>query len=91
MNNTNLFNNFNLTNEEIESVFKQLDHFIDINSTIKFKKDEDLKQEIYLKIFLVLSKNRKKFKNIWSFFNIKATIYSRRVKNYSSGMLHIEN
>ena len=64
MGNENLFNNFNLSNEEIEYILRQMEHFIDINCKIDFKFDEDLKQEIYLKIFIVLSQNRKNFKKI---------------------------
>ena len=60
MSNDVLFNNFNLTNEEIESVLKQMDHFININSYIVAKFNEDLKQDIYFRIFITLSRNRKK-------------------------------
>lgn len=59
MNNQVLFNNFNLSNEEIENVLQQMDHFITQNSFINAKFNEDLKQEIYFRIFITLSKNRK--------------------------------
>ncbi|MBP3255532.1 MAG: hypothetical protein J6M60_03485 [Clostridia bacterium] len=55
-----LFNNFNLTNEEIESILKQMDKFIDNNCFVNGKFDEDLKQDICFNIFITLSKNRKK-------------------------------
>lgn len=60
MNNDVLFNNFNLTNEEIESVLSQIEKFIDGNCYVNGKFNDDLKQDIYLNIFITLSKNRKK-------------------------------
>lgn len=58
--NNELFNNYNLTNEEIESIITQMDSFINNNCYVNGKFDEDLKQEICFKIFISLSKNRKK-------------------------------
>lgn len=55
-----LFNNFNLTNEEIESILKQIEKFIDGNCFVNGKFNNDLKQDIYFNIFITLSKNRKK-------------------------------
>lgn len=55
-----LFNNFNLTNEEIESILKQIEKFIDGNCFVNGKFNDDLKQDIYFNIFITLSKNRKK-------------------------------
>ena len=63
MNNNILFNNYKLTNREIEHVLCQMKHYINVNSFVNGKFDEDLNQEIKIKIFRVLSKNRKKFKN----------------------------
>ena len=63
MNNNILFNNYKLTNREIEHVLCQMNHYINVNSFVNGKFDEDLNQEIKIKIFRVLSKNRKKFKN----------------------------
>lgn len=60
MNNTVLFNNFNLSNEEIESILNQLEKTINANCYVNGKFNEDLKQDIYLNIFVSLSKNRKK-------------------------------
>ncbi len=63
MNNNILFNNYKLTNREIEHVLCQMEHYINVNSFVNGKFDEDLNQEIKIKIFRVLSKNRKRFKN----------------------------
>lgn len=63
MNNKHLFKNYNLTNEEIEHVLQQMDAYINTKSYINQSIDEDLRQEIILKIFIVLSKNRKNLKN----------------------------
>ncbi len=60
MNNTMLFNNFNLSNEEIENILNQLEKTINANCYINGIFNEDLKQDIYLNIFVSLSKNRKK-------------------------------
>ena len=57
--NNELFNNYNLTNEEIESILRQMDSFINNNCYVNGKFDEDLKEEICFKIFISLSKNRK--------------------------------
>ena len=46
-------------NEEIESILRQMDSFINNNCYVNGKFDEDLKQEICFKIFISLSKNRK--------------------------------
>ena len=63
MNNNILFNNYKLTNRDIEHVLCQMEHYINVNSFVNGKFDEDLNQEIKIKIFRVLSKNRKRFKN----------------------------
>lgn len=60
MNNSVLFNNFNLSNEEIESILNQLEKTINSNCYVNGRFNEDLKQDIYLNIFVSLSKNRKK-------------------------------
>ena len=49
-----LFNNFSLSNSEIEKILKQFDE------KTKGKNDEDCKQTIKLEIIKTLSKNRKK-------------------------------
>ena len=59
MNNKYLFKNYDLTNEEIEHVLQQMNAYINAKSYINQSIDEDLRQEIVLKIFIVLSKNRK--------------------------------
>lgn len=55
-----MFNNFNLTDEEIMKIINDYEPLILNYSTINFKYDEDLNQEIKLLIFKILSKNRKK-------------------------------
>lgn len=60
MDNEILFNNYSLTNEEIESIFKQIEKTIDNNCFVNGKFNDDLKQDMYFNIFISLSKNRKK-------------------------------
>lgn len=55
-----MFNNFNLTDQEILKIINDYKNLIDKNSIINRKLDEDLQQEIKLLIFKILSKNRKK-------------------------------
>ena len=55
----NMFNNFNLLDEEIIKIIKDYKNLIYKNSIINGKLDEDLQQEIKLLIFKVLTKNRK--------------------------------
>lgn len=55
-----MFNNFNLSDEEIMKIIEDYEPLITSRSTINFKYDEDLNQEIKLYIFKILSKNRKK-------------------------------
>ena len=56
-----LFNNFELSNREIEKILKEFDKEIKIAvCKTKGKNDEDYKQTIRLEIFKTLSKNRKK-------------------------------
>ena len=56
-----LFNNFSLSNSEIEKILKQFDEEIKIAiCKTKGKNDEDCKQTIKLEIIKTLSKNRKK-------------------------------
>lgn len=54
-----MFNNFNLTNKEIEKIINDYENLINNYSKIHGKVDEDLQQEIKLLIIKVLSKNRK--------------------------------
>ena len=56
-----MFNDFNLKDEEIIKIINDYKPLILKNSIISDKFDEDLKQEIELRIFKTLSKNRKKF------------------------------
>ena len=53
-----MFNNFNLSDEEIIKIINDYQPLIKSNSNINFKFDEDLKQEIEIRIFETLSKNR---------------------------------
>ena len=54
-----MFNNFNLTDQEILKIMEDYKNLINKYSMINGKIDEDLGQEIRLFIFQVLSKNRK--------------------------------
>lgn len=53
-----MFNNFNLTDEEILYLFEKYDPLINKESKIKFQFDEDLKQEIKLYLYKILTKGR---------------------------------
>ena len=55
-----MFNNFNLSDEEILKIIVDYTNLINKNSIINGKVDEDLQQEVKLLIFKILSKNRKK-------------------------------
>lgn len=55
-----MFNNFNLENKEVIKILNDYNNLIKINSKIKGIINEDLEQEIKLRIFEVLTKNRKK-------------------------------
>ena len=53
------FNNYNLSNLEIEKVLKDFDSIIRQASKINGKVDEDCEQKIRIALFNKLSKNRK--------------------------------
>lgn len=53
-----MFNNFNLNDEEIMKIIEDYKPLILNKSMINHKLDEDLNQEILIKIFKVLSMNR---------------------------------
>lgn len=55
-----MFNNFNLLDEEILKIIFDYQNLIAKSSIINGRLDEDLQQEIKLRIFMILSKNRKK-------------------------------
>lgn len=55
-----LFNNFNLTDEEIMKIICDYEPLIKRNSFINSMVDEDLNQEIQENIYKELRKNRKK-------------------------------
>lgn len=55
-----IFNNYNLTDEEIIKIINDYKPLIINKSFINHKFDEDLCQEIKIKIFKSLSKNRNK-------------------------------
>ncbi len=57
-----MFNNFNLTNNEIVKIINDYEPLIRKNSEINNRFNEDLYQEIKIYIFKVLSKNRKRVK-----------------------------
>ena len=54
-----MFNNFNLSDEEILKIIEDYIPLIIKNSQINFKLDEDLVQEIKINIWKELSKNKK--------------------------------
>lgn len=54
------FNNYNLSNLEIEKIIKDFDEMIKKASKINGKIDEDCEQKIRFALFNKLSKNRKK-------------------------------
>lgn len=54
-----MFNNFDLSDDEILKIISDYENFINKNSIVNCKIDEDLQQEIKLLIFRTLSKNRK--------------------------------
>lgn len=54
------FNNYNLSNSEIEKILKELDSIIKQASKINGQIDEDCEQKIRIAIFNKLSKNRNK-------------------------------
>lgn len=55
-----MFNDFNLNDEEIIKIIKDYKPLIISKSMINHKFDEDLSQELEIKIFKVLSMNRNK-------------------------------
>ena len=64
MENKLLFNEFNLTNEEIEKILLDFDNEIK-NAIKKINgcENQDYEQVIRIQIYKALSRNRKKFKN----------------------------
>lgn len=56
----NLFNNYNLSNEEIEKILKDFRPDIKRASKIDGKINEDCEQKIMIAIYQKLSRNRKK-------------------------------
>lgn len=56
----NNFNNYSLSNSEIEKILKEFEPIIRQASKIGGKVDEDCEQKIRLVLFNKLSKNRKK-------------------------------
>lgn len=58
-----MFRNYRLTDEEITKIIKQYENLIKGESIINNKIDEDLSQEIRIKIYKNLKRNRKKLKN----------------------------
>lgn len=57
-----MFNNYNLTDEEILEIIEKYENLINKYSRLYTNGpiDEDLKQEIIIKIYMVLTKNREK-------------------------------
>lgn len=57
-----MFNNFNLSDQEILRIIDEYKNLINKSSVINGELDEDLQQEIKLFIFKILTKNRKNLK-----------------------------
>lgn len=57
-----MFNNYNLTDEEVLEIIEKYENLINKHSRLYTNGpiDEDLKQEIIIKIYMVLTKNREK-------------------------------
>lgn len=55
-----MFNNFNLSDEEILHIIDEYSNLIKSKCIVNDRFDEDLQQEIVILIFKILSKNRKK-------------------------------
>ena len=57
-----MFNNFNLTDDEVIEIINQYENLINKYSKLNIYGDidEDLKSEIIEKIYIVLTKNREK-------------------------------
>ncbi|MBR6504148.1 MAG: helix-turn-helix domain-containing protein [Clostridia bacterium] len=55
-----MFNNFNLTDEEIIKIIEEYKPLLLDKSMINYKFDEDLYQELKIRVFIALSKNRNK-------------------------------
>lgn len=56
----NLFNNYNLSNEEIERILKEFKSEIKRASKVEGRINEDCEQKIMIAIYQKLSRNRKK-------------------------------
>ena len=54
-----MFNNFNLSDEQVLYIIKKYKNLINKYSKINGELDEDLKQEIILNIYKTLTKNKK--------------------------------
>ncbi len=54
------FNNYSLTNAEVEKIIKDFEKEIQTNSIFFGKTDEDCEQEIRIQIYKALTKNSKK-------------------------------
>lgn len=55
-----MFNNFNLSDDDVLEIINQYDNLINKYSRINGEIDEDLKQEIIIEIYKTLTKNREK-------------------------------
>lgn len=55
-----MFNNFNLSDDDVMEIINQYDNLINKYSRINGEIDEDLKQEIIIEIYKTLTKNREK-------------------------------
>ena len=55
-----MFNDFNLSDDEVEDIILAYDNLLNKYSRINGEIDEDLKQEISIEIYITLTKNREK-------------------------------
>ena len=55
-----MFNNFNLSDDEVFEIIKEYENLINLHSCINGSLNEDLRQEIIISIYTTLTKNREK-------------------------------
>ncbi len=62
-----IFKNFNMTDDEVMEIIYTYDNLLNKYSKINGRIDEDLKQEITVEIYITLTKNRERQKNLKKF------------------------
>lgn len=53
-----MFRNFNLSDDEVLEIINEYENLINKNSRINGRIDDDLRQEIVINIYKILTKNR---------------------------------